>query len=212
MPYARRYRKGPRKGYRKSARKTKSYAKKSTKMAKSVNLRRDIHYFKRHVNYYTISSGGGYGHYFALNQLPNVSEFTSLFDQYQLVKVNLRFKLRIDPGAGSTLGTYPTMLYRRDHDDANPPGSIDEMEQSNLTRHVVLHPNKWIKIGVKPSILQAGYTQTGVTATFPKYKTWIDVSYPDVKHYGLKTFVDILPTGQYVDVYADFIFMCKDTR
>lgn len=210
MPYARRYRKGPRKGYQKSVRKSNVKPKKATKMVKRVNLGRDLHYFKRHYNVAHLQIATGYGFSFSLNQLPNASEFTALFDQYKIISIKYRFKLRADPGSGT--GTYPTLFYRRDHDDDNNPVSIDELEQSNLTRHVVLRPNSWVKIGVKPSILQAGLTQTGTTMVFPKYNTWIDCSYPDVKHYGLKTWIDILPNNQSVDVYADVTFACKETR
>lgn len=57
-----------------------------------------------------------------LSQLPNISEFTSLFDQYRITKIHFSFFL-LRAGTFSTTGVYnyPNMCFAYDPNDSTTP-------------------------------------------------------------------------------------------
>lgn len=138
---------------------------------------------------------------FQMNDLPNWSEFSNLYDQYRLNYVVLTIKLVNNPdaiyvpnvaqGAGTVNSSnwYPTIWMVRDHDDAGTI-SLDAIKQYSTVRHKVLVPNRELKLTIKPSTVVAQYQGTNVVPGTVQYKKWIDVGYPNINHYGAKFVVD----------------------
>lgn len=162
----------------------------------------------------------GVAHAFKLNDLPNYTEFTSLFDAYRFKGVKLEFvpiynSHEINEGPASGLDDrlgMPLMTYARDYDDANAPTSEDTMLQYATNRRLQLSTRKSIYIAsprcaslvYKDGITPVGYSEA-------KANQWIDSANPDVLHYGLKYFLPVenLSKIVYIRVYATYYLEFK---
>lgn len=191
------------------------------KTAKTVNVKRQVHYFTRRCNLGGIVSVGINtptltSFTFKLDNVPNVSDFTALFDQYKMTKIELFFKLMQDPSAQNNAQSwYPTMYYCVDHDDATAPTSINDLLQHGRTQQRIMKPNSYIKVVIKPAVLFEVARGTGTTTVSPQWNQWIDMAHVDTLHYGLKYAFDnsfnINPNYS-VEVFAKYHFACRDTR
>jgi len=165
---------------------------------------------------------------FQLRDIPNVTEFTSLFDSYMLTGVMLQFKLIDNPDAAyptngelgsaviSKTNFYPTIWYVPDHDDNNnvPLASIKEFER---VRHKVLYPNRETNIMLRPTTLgQIFLTSTTSALTENRRRSWLDMATTNIPHYGFKSVIDfegLPPVGSYrIKVNAKYYFTCKNVR
>jgi len=165
---------------------------------------------------------------FQLNDLPNVAEFTALFDSYMLTGVMLQFKLIDNPDAAyptngesgsatiSKTNFFPTLWYVADHDDNNNV-SLPAIKEFERVRHKVLYPNRETNIMLRPTTLQQVYRSSTTTGYAENRKRqWLDIANPDIPHYGFKSVVDfegLAPVGSYrIKVNAKYFFTCKNVR
>lgn len=170
---------------------------------------------------------------FSLNDIPNVSEFQSLFDQYKLCGVKVQWKLIGVPENNTTANSntanfanfYPTIWYAPDHDD-NGPLTLGQIKEYEKVKHKVLRPNKEVSCFLKPTSLMQVYNSTTTAGYACNYKRpWLDIAVGGgvaVPHYGLKFVVDfeglqtasgIAPTqGFQIKMNAKYYFMCKNVR
>lgn len=165
---------------------------------------------------------------FQLRDIPNVTEFTSLFDSYMLTGVMLQFKLmdnpdaiyELNPAVGSGVSNknnfYPTIWYVPDHDDNNnvPLANIKEFER---VRHKVLYPNRETNIMLRPTTLgQVFLTSTTSAVTENRRRSWLDMATTNIPHYGFKSVIDfegLAPVGTYrIKVNAKYYFTCRNVR
>jgi len=165
---------------------------------------------------------------FQLRDIPNVTEFTNLFDSYMLTGVMLQFKLIDNPDAAyptngetgsatiSKTNFFPTIWYVADHDDNNntPLASIKEFER---VRHKVLYPNRETNIMLRPTTLGQVYLTNSTNAQVEnRRRSWLDLTYANVPHYGFKSVIDfegLAPVGSYrIKVNAKYYFTCKNVR
>jgi len=163
---------------------------------------------------------------FQLRDIPNVTEFTSLFDSYMLTGVMLQFKLIDNPDAAFNINDdptgsnkrvfFPTIWYVADHDDNNnvPIGNIKEFER---VRHKVLYPNRETNIMLRPTTLgQLFLTSTTSALTENRRRSWLDMATTNIPHYGFKCVFDmegITPAiGYRIKVNAKYYFTCKNVR
>jgi len=162
---------------------------------------------------------------FKLADIPNVSEFTALFDSYMLTGVMLQFKLIDNPGADfitgdpttyNKLNFYPTIWYTSDHDDNNNV-SLPAIKEFERVRHKVLRPNAELNIMLRPTTLQQLYRTSVTTAYANNYKRqWLDMAQTDTTHYGFKSVIDLeglAPSASFrIKVNAKYFFKCKNVR
>lgn len=151
----------------------------------------------------TTSSGFHYGATaFALNTLPNFAEFTSLFDQYRIKKVQMNFVWRssgmsqIETGIHNLAGM-PIMYSVIDNDDATVPTNIQEIQQYQNHRTTYFSSVKRVKrLSLAPRTLNTIY-RTGATSAYAlgKRNQWLDMSATDIPHYGLKWAIDVPQSG-----------------
>lgn len=199
----------------------KSNYKQVRRSAARTNLKNQIHYFRRKTNLGSIVSTGLNtptltSFFFRLSDLPNVGEFTGLFDQFMITYVKLYFKLQQDPSAQTAANSfYPTLTYCPDYDDSDPPGSIQELREHGRTKQVILTPDKFTIVTVKPSVLGEMFRSSGNVTLAPKWRQWVDCAHPDTRHYGLKYALDnsfnINPNYS-IEVTAEYWFSCKECR
>lgn len=199
---------------------------------RTVNkVRRQVHMFKRtaYLGTYTaqISAAGiatpiATAHTFQLNQLPGVTDFTSLFDQYKITGVKLQYTPTASEGiinpaanASAALG-YSRVHSVIDYDDATAPPSEDALLEYGS--HKSTAPFQTHTRFIKPKMLQEVWNGAGGSAYAPKGSQYLDMTYTSVPHYGLKvwvsapnTFFGTANTISY-KVYATYYFTCKNTR
>lgn len=166
--------------------------------------------------------------YFSLGDIPNVSEFSSLFDQYKLNGVMLQLKLLNVPENNSYPNTnyanygnfYPTIWYAPDHDD-NGTITLAQIKEFERVRHKVAKPNREMSIMLKPTPLIQMYN-TALTANYgvPMRSRYLDMAKTETPHYGIKIVFDFegLNLGATVGqsfsykLNAKYYFSCMGTR
>jgi hypothetical protein len=121
---------------------------------------------------------------FELSDLPEVTSFTNLFDQYQFVKVDLKFipmtQLAIP---GTTLTINPAIYTSVDYDDSATPSTINTvLNYQNVRVHQAGRP---FTISFCPHSAQAGYSGTFVSFDNVA-RQWHDCGSTGVIHFGLK--------------------------
>lgn len=185
----------------------------------AANLRNDLHFFRRNFATGDLVGNATYtpwlqGLSFSLGQMPNVSDFTTLFDRYMITHIRARYYLKIDPSAQTAAAaSYPRFYYVKDYDDDTNPTSLDQLREHSKCRTVVMNPNRPVEINFKPAVLSEVYRGIATTSYSPKWKQWIDMAHTDVKHYGIKYGIDDLSNTNY-KVTTEFTvwFRCKDVR
>lgn len=200
--------------------KAKRSKKNSNTVAARVNRGSDRYFFKRSLQIAAPFAGNvAYapllnGYNFTLGALPDVSDFTNLFDRYMITHVQLRFFLIIDPSAqAAAAATYPKLYFVRDYDDSTAPASLNSLRQHSKCVVRVMNPNRAVTINIKPAITTEVYRSAVATSYSPKWRQWVDMAHTDVPHYGLKWGIDDLTNTNYkVEILGKIWFQCKDQR
>lgn len=172
---------------------------------------------------------------FKLSDLPGVTEFGDLYDRYKLTTVVLRFRILNNPNANmvinnggsagvsstwTTINTnnwYPRLFYCKDYDDSSAE-SLGALRERSKTKMVVLKPNKFHKIVIKPAVTVQTYRTPTTTGYSPSWNQWIDMAQNNVPYYGLKYVVDMsgidpVDTQPYkLEIEKQYFFTCKDVR
>lgn len=211
----------------------------SSRSVRSIGDSRNRHSFRRMCASQVIDvTGVAYtsGMEFKLSDLPGVADFTELYDRYKLTTVVLRFRIVNNPDAawklnnpstesnvnGSTTyvnstNWYPRLFYCKDYDDAAAE-SLGALRERSKTKMVVMRPNKYHKIVVKPAVTVQTYRTSTTTGYSPSWNQWIDMAQNDVPFYGLKYVldcsgldpVDTIPFK--LEIEKQYFFTCKDVR
>lgn len=203
------------------------------KIVRRNKMARQIHKYKRVVNMgtYTASQSvvggtvparGAFS--FNMNLLPNVSEYSSLYDQYKITGVSVKFVPKTSgqfqggsSGSANPIG-YGQVVSVIDFDDAATPLTKDQMLEYGSVK--VTKSNREHKRFIKPKMLQEIFINSTTTGRAPIQAKWIDWSFPNAEHYGIKWFIDAPTVNNPLtdnssiayDAYATFYFACKNTR
>lgn len=199
---------------------------------RTVNkVRRQVHIFKRStflgnitasISALGVPSPVGNAYAFSLSQLPSVSDFTNLFDQYKITGAKLQITPALSEGIASPLaGTSAALGFSRvhsviDYDDTSAPTSEDQLLEYGS--HKSTAPFQTHTRFIKPKILQEVYRSTLGTAYAPKSGQYLDVAYPDIPHYGMKVWVSAPNTNPGTaqsityKVYLTLYITCKNVR
>jgi len=147
---------------------------------------------------------------FRLNDVPNVSEFTSLFDQYRIKKVTLMLipnQTESIPSAAN----FGLMFRVIDYDDANLlTANTDYMQYQNCQLHPVVFPGI-MEIPVVPRIASAVYGG-GAFTSYGNTEMWLDVASPSVEHYGVKLGISQTTVSVAFQVVAKFELEFRNPR
>jgi len=162
---------------------------------------------------------------FCLQDLPGLTDFTSLFDTYMLSGVMLQFKLVDNPD--STYATnvtninnarnfFPTIWHVADDDDNNTM-TLAQIKEFERVKHRVLYPNRETNVMLRPKTVTQLYRSTLTTGyATGKSRQWLDMAQVDIPHYGFKCVFDfegVEPTQAYrIKVNAKYYFQCKNVR
>lgn len=215
----------------------KTYGKRAIIYRKPSGYKQNVYKFMRKTNMghdtFTLDGTNGYyasgGISIALSDLPNATDFTGLFDQYQIRYVKFYFVFRgitltmVESYNWNSAGM-PSLIFTRDHDDITPPAATevgyDELRQSNNAKEHHFTPDRRVfKTGLKPSILVDIDNGGTAIAQGVKWDQWIDCATTTIPHYGIKYVIRIPSNGtstamggQIFDIYADVYIQCRQTR
>lgn len=137
-----------------------------------------------------ISGGSGFGSaVFALSDLPNYAEIATMFDQYRVNAVVLKFMPFTNsyPAVSSGIPTIniPTLMYAIDYTDNGTPTSVAQLAEYSNCKTVQF--NKPITIKFRPAVSQIVYQGESTNrAAVPKWRTWLDCNFPSIPHFALK--------------------------
>lgn len=192
--------------------------------SRNQNIKKDAFKFKRSCtlgNFASAVSGevcGGLK--FTLAQLPNYTEFSTLFDRFRITHVQLQFFLKYSPDSGAAdpsgnqqNATHPVMYLVKDYDDDSTPSSLNVIREHAKVQMQVMDPNKLVTFNIKPATLSETYRSNVATTYSPQWKQWIDMATPDTPYYGCKFGVEnFFGSNQTIQVRATYWIECKDTR
>jgi hypothetical protein len=151
-----------------------------------------VHSFERNVIYplptEAVSGGFPMALGFNLTDLPNYSEFTALFDQYSIWRVDLSV----------LIGTSPLQLVSCvDYNDAALPASQAELLERGEAESLVLAAGNFQQF--RRSVLPLASTEVfqGLTTAYAasKHGQWIDCETAAVPHFGYKFWFSLCAAG-----------------
>jgi len=116
---------------------------------------------------------------FTLSALPSSTDFTSLFDQYRIAQVSIKFF----PVAGVGTGSNPLVTVI-DYDDSNTPSSVSDLYQYDSLQ--MNQPGTVFTRTLVPKTSTAVYSGAFTSFASAPNSLWIDVASPNVQYYGLK--------------------------
>lgn len=148
------------------------------------------HRFTRWAQYGNISSStatfNNFTWKFALSDLPNYTEFTTLFDQYRITAIEMLFV----PTATESVSTTPIngcFFAVIDYDDATSLSTnTDYLQYDTFQQQLLVMPASSVKkIKLRPRLATAVYGG-GAFTSYANTVSWLDVASPSVEHYGVK--------------------------
>lgn len=177
----------------------------------SRRIKQPTQYFTRSVylpGYYSLPASGvaaGAAINFSLSQLPNVTEFTGLYDQYKIKAVKCTLIPRHTEVLAGTTNLQGNMWSVLDYDDSNVPSNLDELLQyQNIKRTRMNQTHTRYFRPMTRTILSTGYS--------PKRNQWIDCSDTTVEHRGVKFWFDSRLAPVTFDVQIKYYCAFKNVR
>lgn len=191
---------------RRTRRRTSTYRRRARK------IKQPTQYFTRTVYlpaYFSLIAGGaaaGSSLNFTLSQVPDYTDFTTLYDQYKIKAVKCTLIPRhTEVGLGTiTQGNMWSVL---DYDDSAIPTSLDALLQYQNTKRTRM--NQTHSRYLKPMV---GTALAG-GSTAPKRNQWIDATNSGVEHRGIKFWFDQRGTAPVTyDVQIKYYLAFKNVR
>lgn len=173
-------------------------------------------------------SYGTFVYEMSLNNIPNVTEFSNLFDQYKIHKVVLKIvsyqtSSTVAPSDGTVGGlTGGFFHYAIDHDDVSVPAAsevgVNTLRQYPSYKKRRIVQNRPTVIVIRPKVQTTMLGNLGGDAYGPARRNpWIDMGYLTVPHFGLKGVVEMFNPNDNVSIIPLYIettyyFSCKGIR
>jgi len=145
---------------------------------------------------------------FLLSDLPNYTEFTTLYDQYRIEKIELILISNTSESIPSSVNL--GVMYKvTDYDDATTLSTnLDYLQYQNCK---VLNPLFHKKsFPLKPRFAVAAYA--GAFTSYANNAGWLDVASPSVQHYGVKIGFSATTVVISYQVLAKFHLSFKNPR
>lgn len=143
--------------------------------------------------------------FFQLNYLPNVTDFTSLYQQYRIRRIDLKFVLRSDPGNPNATGTtalataVPQLLLSNDNAKTTDPSSVNDVLCYQNCRICFMDSGKPVYHTVWPKSIN-----TVQGSNIAPVTEWLFTSSAAVPHYGVQVAWVGSNNTMSVDVYATY--------
>lgn len=182
-----------------------------------IRTSRPIHYYKRTVrtqlscvdNFFTplVSSAGVYNTY-RLDQLPNYTDFTNLYDEYKINAISCKYIFDRNSSSIDNTGDIPRLLTVEDWNDATAP--VGETEMLEYASFKSARLDKVVKRYFKAHQVLSGRTVS---------PQWNECTAAGVQtpHHGMKQGVvatantGAVPLGL-LNVYTTFYIACRNAK
>ena len=151
--------------------------------------------------------------------VPGYTEFTGLFDQFRIHHVDVKLYFSNNTSTTASNTTFlPTLYYSEDNDNSSSTFTLESIQQRGNVKLLQLgsngNTNNIRTIKVNPSPAVATYNGTFSAYSQPNRKQWIDCTYPDTQHYGMRIFWDTDATASaaigYLNVVSEMYFEFKN--
>lgn len=156
-----------------------------------------------------------------LQSVIDYTDFTHLFDRYKIIGVKYKFMFQNNVstvnGRSQPNAPLPLITYAFDGDDAGVPASRGVVSQKSYAKQRILNGNNMFSLYVKPRVDKAVY-RSGTTSAYSSERApWLDSTYTDVEHYGLKLWINnwLSDSGQStmkLTIQPVFYLACKDVQ
>lgn len=159
------------------------------------NLRQGpVHKFVRLFNSGELSIAAtdqGYATIFALSFIPNSSDFTNLFDQFRIDKVEFTFEMDIADGVLNSTTKWPRVVVAPDFNNQSAPLSENDILQYEQSKQYQFSTSdRRFSVTLRPMVAATMF-RTGVTSAYAMQPSgWLDIATSDVPHYGLRYWVN----------------------
>lgn len=143
-----------------------------------------------------------------LTQLPNVAEFTNLFQEYKIVRA--AYEVTFLPGPSERYT--PVFWYGNFVSDAFiAPTSLDDVLQTSGQRKFAFGPDKrTVRVGFAPKV------RTGDSVQQLRRSPWIAMASPGSTHVGLWYWIQFfntgLVTGSSISITATYVVQFRGTK
>lgn len=209
----------------KYVRNVRSTASRRYRRARLGVMSRDVHAYRRYGTPTTVTLTGAAtesdnSDSFSLSSVTNYSELTTLYDQYRIRSVTMKFHLVTNPDRLTIPGTdpaanylappnYPKLWYVRDYDD-NTAVTLATMREMGKAKFKIMKPNSIISVKLRPAVLTQLYRTAVSTGYSPQWPKKLDCSQSDIPHYGLKWIIDtdgvsLFTNSQYI-VRIEYVY------
>lgn len=191
----------------------------------TTNANRGIHYFKRNFHSdlsYTVPALSNESNCqvfnLGLSSLPNITDFTNLFDQYKILKIKCR--VRYNAGNSDDIGNvsqiqFPVMYGVPDADDTGLLNFSQLQEHGKMFRKPFGDMGRMDQQLTLPLYVQGTVTELAniYSGKTPMWSPWIDCSNNAIRFGCLKTLVHGSPATTYTfSVDWQVTFVCRNTR
>lgn len=141
---------------------------------------------------------------FRLDNLPQYTDFTALYDHYAIEQVDVEMDCLAnsaptsnDPNFPTNQGKMPSITYVPDFDDANVPVTASNINEYQRAKTFTFRGSgKPLKFSIKPRTAVTIY-RSGVTSAYAPAAEGmpLDLGYIDIPHYGFKFWINNMPAA-----------------
>lgn len=155
----------------------------------------------------------GYAYQLFLSGLPGVTEFTNLYDQYRILRAEVKLVL----ATPSISSAYPRITTVVDYDDSVSPTSENDVLQYPNAKVYQYSPTN-VEHSFEFVPRAAGAMFQGITTGYSMAPagTWLDGGYPDIPHYGFKFFANSYNStttpNAFLTCYVSYQVQMKNAR
>lgn len=212
MPYRRKYKKPVRNYKRRVNRRTKR------RTRSRVGPSKKLHFFSRYVDLGSINASGTLdsldSYAFQLNDVPGISEFIRLFDQYKLKAVKITFipqqTENISLSTVNNAWGSQRFFSVIDYNDVNLLGSIDEAREYSTCKwtKVLRSHSRYIP---NPQVLSSDNTNAVYS-----WSPWLNTANTDVRYAGLKVAIEntfsTVSTSMLYNIEAKYYMVFRNVK
>lgn len=161
-------------------------------------LNEKIYRFIRGVNHGTVTLSNAAvtsgGKYFMLSDVPNSSEFSSLFDVYRIAKVEIRLLFNaniigIQAGVPYNPVRYATVI---DYNSAGTLASLDDAREFRTCQIKTFPFEPEERRNIVPRFVSVVENSSSSVVAGGSETGWLNTSVTNIPHYGLRYFVEQL--------------------
>jgi hypothetical protein len=149
---------------------------------------------------------GRSGNFIQLNNVPDVGDFTALFDQFTIDRLDLHFVLTRSALSAGNSGIFPTLLWAPDYNDSSAPTLVgDVLSYDGMQMHQFSESSRHVCFSIKPKAQLSVSSGTAVSTA----GTWLSTSGSGASpwfgyKYWLVDYNSTSTTGSVVTLYTKY--------